>query len=95
VTPRIAIWREDLPIDVMVAGRVLRIDSPTAILLHWTSDDWNSLTDTPSRDTGLGFHIVELPAMSQPGTRLTFTWRDAASGQWSGRNHVVEVRSPG
>lgn len=92
VTPRVAIWREDLPIADIPAGRVLRIDTPMAIMLHWSSDDWKTLSDTPSRDTGFGFHIVELPTTAEQLSRIRFTWRDAATGQWSGRDHVVEVR---
>ncbi len=90
--PRCAIWRADLPITTIAAGRVLRIDMLEAAVLHWSRDDWTRVTDTALHDTGLGLHVAEIPTAGLPaGTRILFTWRYQGSGTWAGANYSVEV----
>ncbi len=95
-TPRCAIWRADLPIATIPHGRTLRIDLTGTATLHWSCDAWASTTDTALHDTGLGLHVAEIDtATLPPGTQILFTWRDGASGAWTGVNHAVTVMQPG
>ncbi len=89
---RCAIWREDLPLAGIPAGRVLRIDLTEPARVRWTSDGWNTDSDIDAEDTGLGLHVVELPTRDlRPGTQLAFTWLSLATGNWVGRNFTVVV----
>jgi glucoamylase len=90
VPPRCAIWRKDLPVASVTAGRVLRLDLPDAAVVRWTADGWHSFTDSETTDTGLDLHILELPA-SAPGTALIFTWRRLSDGAWDGQNYTVTI----
>ncbi len=92
IAPRIAIWRRDLPIPALAAGRVLRLDLPEAARVRWTVDSWASLTDGMTADLGIGLHVIELPtAPLAPGTRLTFTWQSLASSAWAGQDFTVVI----
>ena len=45
--------------------------------VHWSVDGWRTVHDSPTRDTTLGVHVVDLPTMRlRPGDRvdLTFYW---------------------
>ena len=91
VTPRCAVWRVELGTPLPV-GRVLRIDLDHPCLVRWTADGWASHAETPTSDTGLGLHVAELPTAALPaGSRVSFTWRDAAAGAWLGTDHSVTV----
>ncbi|MGH7154148.1 MAG: glycoside hydrolase family 15 protein, partial [Acetobacteraceae bacterium] len=91
-TPRCHPWRPDWRSETVVAGRVLRIDLPDPATLHWSADRWETVTDTPTRDTGLGLHVVELPTAGMAsGTRIAFTWRRQDTGGWVGRDYLVSV----
>jgi glucoamylase len=92
IQPRCALWRSDLPIPTIAAGLVLRIDLPEAATLHWSHDHWAHVTDTPTHDTSLGLHVVEIPTKGMtPGTQILFTWRATANGAWAGTDHAVTV----
>ena len=92
VAPRCVIWRPDVPVATVPAGRVLRIDLPDAARARWTDDGWGRFIDSETVDTGLGLHVVELPTAGLPvGTRFEFTWVGVGSGVWAGQNYAVEV----
>jgi len=59
--------------------------------LHWTSDEWNTVKDTPSVETALGIDFVDvpIPADQRAPVRVTFLWTN--SGSWEGRDYMVEV----
>ena len=74
-------------------GYTLRIQVPTPFRLHWTSDEWNTVKDTPSVATALGIDFVDvpIPADQRAPVRFTFLWTN--SGSWEGRDYMVEVES--
>ena len=52
------------------------------------------IVDTPTIDTGLGFHVAVLDtAALTPGSWVDFTWRRRDSGAWAGRN-CTKLTSP-
>ncbi len=90
--PRCRPWRPDWRSDTIVAGRVLRIDLRESAMLHWSADGWKTVTDTFTQDSGFGVHYLELPTENLPkGTRIAFTWRWRSTGDWVGRDYLVEV----
>ena len=63
--------------------------------MHWGRDGWLAVEDTPTSDSGLGFHVAALDtAALAPGSWIDFTWRGQDSGEWCGRDCRVEVRAP-
>jgi glucoamylase len=93
VAPRVTIWRPDLPIGEIIAGRVLRIDLPRAACLRWSADDWTSVHDMETTEAGIGgLFCVALPTSDlAPDGRLIFTWRWLGDGAWHGRDYEVSV----
>ncbi|HPE79515.1 MAG TPA: glycoside hydrolase family 15 protein [Gammaproteobacteria bacterium] len=67
---RVWFWSPQAPLRVIPAGARLVICLPDPGAVVWTLDDGESGT-TPTRDTGLGVHIAQLPALSA-ATRVTF-----------------------
>jgi glucoamylase len=87
-----AIWRFNHKISAMTAGRRLRIQTLAPTIVHWSVDDWATLEDTPSRDTGLGEFVTDLPTESLvPGAVLALTFHWPAAGTWEGRDFRIVV----
>jgi hypothetical protein len=60
--------------------------------VHWGRNGWLAAEDTPTTDTGLGFHVAVLAtATLPPGGWIDFTWRWQDSGEWTGNDARVEV----
>ena len=75
----------------MPAGTRLAVALPEPALVHWGRDGWQMVADTPTTDTGLGFHVAALgTATLPPGSRIQFTWR-RPGGEWAGRDVTVQV----
>ena len=92
--PRCTIWRPDWRAPTLACGRALRIDLPAPGFVHWTVDEWATVTDTPTTETGLGFHAAELPTSGlRPGSVIRFTWHDTTG--WAGQDHQVAVTDAG
>jgi glucoamylase len=86
-------WRPDWSPDGMPAGKVLRLDLPEPSVVVWSGDGWASQAEVATRDTGFGLHVAEIPTDGlRAGVRVVFTWRDAATNAWLGRNHAVALR---
>jgi glucoamylase len=91
-TPGCRPWRPDWRAEALPAGRVLRIDLPEPATVHYSTDRWTTVSDSPTRDTGLGVHTLPLPTQDlPPGTSIVFTWQWQASGTWAGRDFIVAV----
>ena len=87
-----AFWWPHAPIGGFAAGTRLTIALPEAGTVHWGRDGWQAVEDTPTIDTGLGFHAAVLDtAALLPGSRVDFTWRRQDGGEWAGRDIAVRV----
>jgi glucoamylase len=87
-----AFWWPHAPIGAFAAGARLAVALPQPGIVHWGRDGWLAITDTPTSDTGLGFHVAVLDtaALTQ-GSWVDFTWRRQDSGAWAGRDVAVHV----
>ena len=86
------IWRFNHKIRVMPRGKSLRIETMASGVVHWTADQWTTMADVGTVDTGLGVHLADLPTESFPdGTevRFTFFWPDA--NHWEGLDFSITV----
>ncbi|HEX7973984.1 MAG TPA: glucan 1,4-alpha-glucosidase [Anaerolineales bacterium] len=85
-----AFWRFNQKIGAMPAGKKLRIEVRLPAQVHWSTDGWQTTQDMPTRDTGIGLHLVDLPLdQLSPGQQVVFTfhWQD----RWEGTNYSVNV----
>ena len=60
----------------------------------YTRDDWVTQVKAETKDTGVGLFVAEIATDGMAaGQRIVFTWRDAESGAWRGRNFEVAIAS--
>ncbi len=86
-----AAWRFNNQIKSFNRGKVFRVEAATPFTLHWSPDNWTTSEDTASADTGLGMHIVNIPADKLAGgTGIVFTFFWTEAGTWEGRNFEVK-----
>ena len=91
ISPR-RVWRFNHRIRSLSAGKVLRIETLAATRIHWSADDWNSVQDLSSHDTGLGVHIADLPTEGlAEGARIRFTFHWLEADRWEGEDFVVLI----
>jgi glucoamylase len=92
VQSRLDVWRPDRQAKSIGQGQTLRVDVPAPCLVHWSDDGWVTGHDAPSRDTGLGRHVVDLPTAAYAGgTRVVFTlyWPD--DDRWEGVDYGLAI----
>jgi glucoamylase len=85
-------WRFNNKVRAMPVGAALRIETLASAVVHWSIDGWWTVHDTPTRDTTLGVHIVDLPTTQLrvgAGVDLTFFWPD--ENRWEGVDFLVSV----
>lgn len=88
-------WRFNHKCRRIGSGKILRIEVLAPAVVHWTADGWATAADTPTRDTGLGVHVVDLPTNGILDGVVTFTFRWTEGTRWEGQNFSVEVVAPG
>ena len=90
-SPRM-VWRFNHKIRSLPSGKMLRIETLTPAVVHWSADDWRTVHDTTTRDTGLGVHTADLEVGRLPGgARIDFTFRWLDAGSWEGVNYSVGI----
>ncbi len=85
------IWKPNRQVCTVRKDFTLRIQAPAPFRLIWSSDEWQTVKDTPSSPTALGVEFVDiviLPTQRAP-IRFTFFW--PASGRWEGRDYQMAV----
>ncbi|MBP7779669.1 MAG: glucan 1,4-alpha-glucosidase [Acidobacteria bacterium] len=87
-----AVWRFSHRLRSLPAGRVLRVEVRAPAIVHWSADDWQTVHDMPTIDTGLGLHVADLPAGDAvAGVRVRFTFRWLDANRWEGTDFDVPV----
>lgn len=85
-------WRFGLRVPNIPFGQILRFEVHAKAVVHWSLDEWATSHDSPTRDTLLGMHVVDLPtAQLATGSvvHFTFFWPDVE--RWEGRNFTVSI----
>ncbi len=84
-------WRFNHRRQAISQGQLLRLELLAAAVVHWSVDGWGTASDTPTRDVGLGVHLLDLPtAALAVGTHVLFTFHWAA-GRWEGVDFDISV----
>lgn len=74
------------------AGQALGVCLPAPATVHWGVDFCRTVADTPTRDTGLGVQVADLPVANlSAGQRVDFTFRWSVSDQWEGQDFRVDI----
>lgn len=96
------VWRFNNKRDTISAGKMLRLEVLAPAVVHWSTDEWHTVHDTETRDTGLGVHVADLPTAKLPeGTAVLFTFHWPRTGRWEGQDFAIQVtpvpeqRNPG
>jgi glucoamylase len=90
VASSFGIWRFNHKCRGIPAGKRLRIEALASALVHWSADEWRTVHDTRTVDSGLGVHFADLPIEGLPvgsTVRFTFLWLDA--NRWEGTDFDV------
>ncbi|HLR36988.1 MAG TPA: glucan 1,4-alpha-glucosidase [Chitinophagaceae bacterium] len=84
------IWRFEQPIDAVTKDKKLRIETKAHALIHWTMDNWKTVKDVKTKDSGLGIYFADLPKANKKGAFcFTFHWEEA--NQWENKNFKVDI----
>jgi glucoamylase len=88
-------WRFNHKIRSLQPGKTLRIETLAPATLHWTTDDWHTIHDSSTIDSGLGLHFVDLkpdkPLPEHSTIKFTFYWHH--SDVWENQDFCVECKS--
>lgn len=85
-------WRFNHQIRSIPRGKGLRIETLAPATIRWTDDNWHTIQDTPTEDTGLGVHFADLPEAELPQNgQLIFTFFWTESQTWEGQDFSVEL----
>ena len=55
------VWKHNRQVCRIRKDHTLRVQVPAPFRLHWTSDEWHTVKDTPSSGTALGIEFVDIP----------------------------------
>ncbi len=85
-------WRFNHKIRELPAGRTLRLETLAAAVVHWSADGWRTVRDLPTRATGLGVHLADLPTeVLATGSVVQFTFYWPGDGSWEGADFSVKI----
>src|SRR5262249_47535435 len=69
------IWKSNRQVRSVPTGVTLRIQAPSAFLLHWSRDQWLHSTDTRSEATSIGIYFVDIKIAEGEDAPITFTFK--------------------
>ncbi len=85
-------WSQRQPARLLQAGQVLGICLPAAATVLWSVDGWQTATNSPTHDTGLGVQLADIPVGDLgAGSRVAFTIHWSDPDRWEGRNFQVDL----
>ncbi len=92
VGSRHGVWRFNQKCRSLAKDLILRVELPAEAMVHWSADDWRTVHDTSTRDSGLGIHVADLDtAPIASGGTVVFTLRWAADDRWDGVDYRVAI----
>jgi glucoamylase len=90
--PAPIVWQVASKVECIALGRVLRLEFPDAARIHWSTDNWTTVSDRETTATGLGTYICDLPTerLTNDGlVRFTIFW--PLQNRWEGTDFQVEI----
>ena len=88
------LWRFNNKCSSVPAGNTLRIELLAECRIRWTNNNWNSINDINTADSGAGIQYADLPTADlNPGNSILFTFFWLEAGKWEGQNFSVEINN--
>jgi len=85
-------WCEQAPIGQMAAGQRLRLCLLAPSVVQWSLDDWRTVRESHTVDSGLGLHTVAPEiAMLAAGMHVDFSFRYDDGRVVNDRRYRIEV----
>ena len=89
--PVIEVWKMNRQVRSVPAGGLLRILAQAPFVLHWSSDEWQTVRDTKSTPTALGIEYADVSVEASQNAPVRFTFHWPTENRWEGKNYTVEV----
>lgn len=87
-----SLWRFSHKCRGIPWGRTLRLEVRSPAMVHWSPDDWNTVMDLDTRDSGFGLHVSDLATSKlRPGSTVRFTFYWKVAQRWEGTDFCVTV----
>jgi len=92
VRSRHCVWRFNNKCRSLAAGSILRVELLAAAAIHWTSDAWRTIRDTPTQDSGFGIYFADLDTAGlAAGGGIVFTIRWTDAERWEGVDYGIAI----
>lgn len=89
------IWRFNQKTRGLIAGSLLRLETLSPAVVHFSTDGWTTASDLATRQTTLGIHLADLPTGNLAvGGRVMFTFYWPQANRWEGCDFGVAVTQP-
>ena len=85
------IWRFNNKLSTIPAGKILRLLLGAPAMIHWSTDNWQTTSNTATRKTGFGSHYADLTLGVPAGCDVVFTFFWPEANRWEGDNSSVKV----
>ncbi len=86
-------WKFNQKCRAIKKGNNLRIETISPVIVHWSTDAWQTTHDAESRDTGLGTHVTDIETEHLPsGSNILFTFYWITENRWEGKDYKVEIK---
>jgi glucoamylase len=85
-------WRFNNKCLTIPAGKILRLELLAKATVHWSVDNWRTIQDTETLETGLDVYLVDLPVDKlSANTTLVFTFHWSTFDTWEGTDFFVNI----
>ena len=89
---KLVAWRFNQKVRTIPPEKSLRIEVLAPATVHWSDDEWRTVTDSKTIDTGIGIHYVDLEIVDlSPGRSIVFTFFWLEARKWEGNDFQVTV----
>ncbi|MEO8403385.1 MAG: glycoside hydrolase family 15 protein [Chitinophagaceae bacterium] len=84
------IWRFNNQCSAIHPAKTLRIELKNEALVCWTDDNWQTIKQVTTNDTGIGIFVADLPVEKEQVGQIEFTffWKEA--NKWEDKNFSVK-----
>ena len=86
------IWRFNWPCIDISSEKVLRIEVLAPAIVHWTIDNWETQTDTHTKDTELGIHVADIDLRNEKSGEIKFTFFWKNEKHWENKDFMVKIK---
>ncbi len=86
------VWKPNRRVQAVLAGRRLRIQTPSPFRLRWTVDEWQTTNDKHSTNTAIGVYFVDINVTVNQRAPIRFTFFWPNEDRWEGHDYTVNVQ---